>query len=226
MTKETEFKINKFGKCLIACLVYSSIIAVVVMAYLVYDDVTIPMKDKYMIYVTSFMTLGILIAYRQIVNNNDFQKRQFSMSETSKLLKNNKFHRDELNKIIDYSNLSQKREPISVEEIHKLICISDEKGNYGNKPYQMSEDGKKIRSHMTGLLNNFEQLGIGILHNTLDEDIMKDGFDAIIDDNYTFYSSYIKHIRSDENKSDFAENFEWLQKRWNDSSSHNKTVRD
>jgi len=223
-TNAQIFRIRRFFKNLIATMVYGSIIFVAIILYDAKFNIFLSANEKYVIYITGFMTLGILVAYRQIVTNNDFQRRQFSMIESSRLLRDNKFHRDKLNELIDYSNLVQKGEPISSESIHNLICEKKD-GIFGDKPYKMTENGKKIRSHMMGILNNFEQLGIGILHNTLDEYIMKDGFELIVERNYNFYSTYITHIRTDENSSDFAENFEWLKERWKNKVSNKKTPR-
>lgn len=108
----------------------------------------------------------------------------------------------------------RKSEPINVDEIHTLICEKDSNGYYGNKPYKMTDIGKQIRSHMVSIMNNFELMAIGILNNSLDEDIMKQGFAKIIEQNYIFYSRYIAHLNEDKKSKGFGENFEWLYDRW------------
>lgn len=214
MSSENKFKFNKFRKFFMNYFVYGLVVVVGYICYLTFSDATVEVKDKYLIYVTSFMYLGIVVAYSQISRNNDFQRRQFTMSESARFLQDNKRHRATLNEKMDYSNMVEKCEPITVEEVHELICEKNDNGYYGDKPYKMTDKGKVIRSHMISIMNNFELMAIGVLNNSLDEDIMRQGFERIIEQNYVFYSRYITHLNEDKKSKGFGDNFEWLYERW------------
>ena len=207
------FYFEKIKTFLFKVILYGICVLIIYICYNTYYDTTIVSKDKLPIYLAAFTYIGIIVAYNQISRASDFQRKQFSMSQSNKILEDNKLHRKELSKLYpSYSDKVQKKEPITIEEIHNLICKKDKNGNFGDKPYPLSEGGEQIRSHMVAIMNNYELLAIGVLNNTFDEVIMKEGFTGLVINNYTFYSRYIKHLSETENG--FCENFMWLHNRW------------
>ena len=229
MNKKRQFGfwINKFLKCLVRCLVYGALIFVAYVIYKTFGDNTIVSKDKYVIYVTSIMSIGLLIAYKQIVSGTDLSRRQLSMTESIRILKELRQKRQSLESFteMDYSQEMQKGHSIPYQDIHTWIC-KKENGLYVGEQgeYELTENGKKIKNDIRAIINDYEYLSIGILNSAFDEQIIKDGMDAMAMDSYKSFSNYIEHIRNSESP-DFAVNFEWLVERWTEKKK-NGTTRD
>ncbi len=225
--RQFGFWFNKFLKCVVRCLVYGALLFVGYVVYKTYCDVAIVAKDKYVIYVTAIMSIGLLIAYKQIVSNTDLSRRQLSMTESIRILKELREKRQKLEEFteMDYSQEMQKGHSIPYQDIHEWICKTVNNNYIGESgQYELTENGKKIKNHIRAIINDYEYLAIGILNSAFDEQIIKDGMDAMAIDSYTSFSNYIKHIRDTESP-DFAVNFEWLVDRWTEKKK-NGTTRD
>lgn len=214
--RQIEFCINKIFKYIVRCLVYGALIIVGYVVYKTCGDPTIELKDKYVIYITSIMSIGLLIAYKQIVSSTDLSRRQLSMTESIRILKELREKRQELEAFteMDYSQELQKGHSIPYQDIHNWICKKNGNNFVGEKgQYELTPNGKKIKNNIRAIINDYEYLAIGILNNAFDEDIIKDGLDAMAIGLYNSFSNYIQHIRDTEGP-DFAINFEWLVNKW------------
>jgi hypothetical protein len=216
--RQITFVIKKIFKCLIACLVYVSLVVVACIVYSTYTSLDISINDKYMIYITAIMSIGILIAYRQIVSSTDLARRQLSMTESIRILGELREKRQKLeaSSKMDYAQELQKGTSIPYTTIHEWICEKENGCFVGESgQYRLSQEGKDIKNNIRAIINIYEYLAIGVLNNVFDEDILKDGFDYMSKNIYVSFENYIKHIRTSEDSKDFAVNFEWLNYRWN-----------
>ena len=79
----------------------------------------------------------------------------------------------------------------------------------------MSKNGLKVRSYFFELINLYELIGLGVLSDTLDEEMCKEFFKTIIVTNFDFLQDYIYHLRSQKHgKRTFGICFEWLYLKW------------
>jgi hypothetical protein len=227
--KMVNFRSRKIFKCIIACTVYGSLIIVAYILYKTYGDTTmVDIKDKYTIYITGIMSIGILIAYRQIVSSNDLSRRQLSMTESIRILENIREKRKELEqfKEMDYSQELQKKHAISYQDIHNWICKKKDNTNnqfIGEKgQYELTDKGKEIRTLIRATINDYEYLAVGIVNGAFDEQIIKDGMKSMTIDTCYSFSNYINHVQSSESNN-FAMYFKWLADRWS-NNNHDKTI--
>jgi len=237
LEQSTKFKISKFiNKFLLPFLVYFSLIIVFFIIFYTVFYSTFKQQEIINITIISFATLSILIAYKQITMNADLQRRQLALIGVKTITESNKKHRDEIEKLIDYTNIfknaTTNSKPLNIYEIQNILFEHDSngeligKGNHIGEPYKFSEDGKLIHSHIIEILNNFETLAIGILNNVYDETIMKEYFENIIATNYIVYQIHIKYLREYIlNYDKYCENFEWLYYEWNKEKKPRKSKR-
>lgn len=71
-----------------------------------------------------------------------------------------------------------------------------------------------MRANIIKILNNYEQLAISIFNGSVDEEIMKNGFEKLVLTNYAKYKTYIEHLRKDHYEDGACQHFEWLFDRW------------
>lgn len=226
ITLATKFKITKFvNKILLPFLVYFSLM--VVFAIVVYSVLYTSLKQEELlkIFIGSFTTLSILLAYKQFTMNSDFTKRHLALESIRTISETNKEHRDELNKLMDYANTfkqaSLNSTSISRTDMKELLFQKDNDMNFigiGSKesPHILTTDGRLILTHIIEILNNFEMMAVGIIHNVYDEIVMKDYFEEIVKKNYIVYKDFLIYLRSDAHLNDkaFCENYEWLVNHW------------
>jgi hypothetical protein len=169
------------------------------------------------LWIAGFATLSVFIAYKQMTVTADLQRRQLAIENIRIMSISNKEYRDNLNKLIDYSNIFKQKlisnDAISKDEIRQSI--------FQGNTYNLTDDGKNINAYHIEILNNFEILAIGIHNNIFDETIIRNYFEEILNHNYNFYREYIVFLRSEEmlNDEKFCEYFEWLYNEWNKKTS-------
>ena len=209
---------NKLLKCFIMCLVYFSLASLAYIMYKTSLDASILTKDKYAIYVASFMGIGILIAYRQIVSSNDLARRQLSSTESFNILKIVRENRQALEVFekMDYAQELQEQHAIKHQDIHNWICKKDSDNKFIGEPgkYELTEEGKQIRILLRDTINVYEYMAVGVINGSFDENIMRDTIKSMTINTYNSFSDYIRHIRETEPIKGFAENFEWIADKW------------
>ena len=113
--------------------------------------------------------------------------------------------------------LTRKNTTISVNEIHQAICEIDHKtkklksSNDSETTYLLAKDGPKYntRRAIINVLNAYEYLATGVLHQVFDRDLIKDLYGYVLIKGYNNFKDYIRHYNGlfSPDKKDIWENF-------------------
>lgn len=210
-------------------LVFMPIIIVLVLC----DVIAISeVHKKYQIITASFLTFGVAIAYIAYDNNLRWNKRKASITISRQLAENISEIKDKLcqehKKFIKLKSINNTT--LSVEEIHNMICevngdkkLLKKKNNHRvhkidpENPHLklMSAQGQKTRSVLFQLINNFEEIAIGIYYKIYDEKIVSIYAYEIIINNYILLKDYIKHLNERHEFNELGLFFVKLGEKWN-----------
>ncbi len=173
----------------------------------------------------------LLLGVYQAKKNVWLKRRETTMTELPKLVKEIQTYRKEIrdiqkeyykNKIITLDELIEERKPLTEEILHSWICDIDEKGGYKLEKdqsfFQMTEDGKKIREALLHIINVYEIISRGVYSHVYDENLVVDLIGSLIIKNWKIYEIYINHRRNKHKSVHFGDWFQALARRFTEKS--------
>lgn len=146
--------------------------------------------------------LAIAFAGFQFKANHDWNRRHSAIIAAKEIRKSVYDDIDLIDKTFGFSN-RRKHETISVDEIHKKICLRDEGGN----GLKRKDDGKLLLDHDSGgadiaraiknYLGSFEYLAAGIRQGVLDEELIYTLYGGPMIRAACIFEKYIDHVNND-----------------------------
>lgn len=177
--------------------------------------------------VVSTLLLGIYQAKKNVW----LKRRETTMSDLPKLIKEIQSYRKEIRdiqkeyykkKIITLDELIEERKPLTEEILHSWICNVNEKNEYITEKdknfYQMTEDGKKTREAILHIINVYELISRGVYSHVYDENLVIDLMGSLVTKNWKIYETYINHRRTRHKSKHFGDWFQALARRFEEKT--------
>jgi hypothetical protein len=145
--------------------------------------------------------LVIFFAGFQFKANHDWNRRHAAILAAKEMRNSIYEDMDLIDKTFGFSN-RRKHEKLSVNEIHKKICIVDEQGELvreknGKLSLNHKNEGANIARAIKNYLGAFEYLAAGIRQGVFDEDLIYTLYGGPIIRAASIFTDYIKHINTD-----------------------------
>jgi hypothetical protein len=149
----------------------------------------------------TFAIMTVMVGYSQFRANHDWNRRQLAFSAVKEVKEGMNKHIALLDKAFGY-NYRKKSSPITIEEIHQKICVTDQDGKCVYKGAKLvldceDEEKKNIRKAILHVLNGYEYLAAGIYEGVLDEEIVISLLRGPLLKTYQVFRHYIEHFNTD-----------------------------
>lgn len=203
-------------------LVYIIIFAIPIIDILILFDIIRAgnLLDKIKIVFSSFIGIGIGVAFISYRENYIWNKRKFSFESMKKILEEVTELKSKISpehrKYI-YEKIENKSR-LSVAEIHDMLCEKDFKGRYvisnSSKYFKMTREGENTRRIIIAVINCYEALAMGIYYGMYDEYFVFAYSQEMLISDYLLLSNYIIHLQKDHGLKDIGYHFIYLGLRW------------
>ena len=158
---------------------------------------------------------GVIVAYKTLKANHDWNRRHLAIEKIIEIQNClSKLREKEFETELHFSS---RKEPFSLEEIHKKICEYDKNGSIkrDNNGYCiLTSTGRKISSQIREYLNSYEIIAVAVRENTFDEEIVKETLKGNMIKAYRIFQNYIEHLRDFYKRPNAYKDLEILVKKW------------
>lgn len=151
---------------------------------------------------------------KQFEKNNEWNTKQFGITETHK---SRRIIKDAINELVKDLDVMEKKEPFEVYEIHNAFGVFLTNGtfifhgeakdddmrllpehNYNDghiSRFKENIDGRKVKNTLLDLIGEYEYIALGINHGTFHKKSVLALVSGPIRRNYYLYHKYIKHLQ-------------------------------
>ncbi len=147
-----------------------------------------------------FTVLAVLFAGFQIKAEHDWNRRQLAFTTAKEIREASVPYIGKLEEIFGMSN-RRKHEKLTVDEIHKEVCKTDDSGKYiyknGKLILDTEGEGTEISAAITHYLGSFEHLACGIRQGVLDEEVIYSLYGGPLIRAGRLFEDYIEHVNTD-----------------------------
>lgn len=142
---------------------------------------------------------------KQFQENNNWNKKEKALSVSWSIKAELREKIDILDEHFNYIHRKNEEHAISIDDIHKKICVTDENGKIvtdaNGKMMLDVKEGLPIRNAITGCLDIYEYLAAGIQQGIFDEEVILTLFKSSIIRVYKVFHKYIDHYNEMYQKS-------------------------
>ena len=201
---------------------YSIIIAIVIIAGLIisfHAYTSTNQRETIKFYTSLSAVVGILIAGAQLFDSVKHERQTAAFAFNDKWQEMPILAIDEaIEKIKEMQNEGSKSSDnkevtLQTSQSHEKIKIILKETNL-SKLSKFLNDDPKAHENLMKTLNFFDQLGLAIKYNYVDEDIVCNIFSTISVDYYLTVSWIVDWHRKTQNEPNLYASYEWLYQRW------------